>query len=118
MPAAAPCTPATTGLGISRIPMMIGWYRCVSLPYTSGTPPSVRSARFSRRSAPLENALPAPVTSTARTPGSSPTARNAASRSTENWVFHAFRDSGRFSSIFAAPPRRYRLTVSYFWASS
>ena len=59
MPAAAPCTPATTGLGISRIPVMIGWYCRVSLPYTSGGPSSVRSARFSRRSAPLENALPA-----------------------------------------------------------
>ncbi len=30
MPAAGPCTAATTGLGIRRMPVMIGWYSSVS----------------------------------------------------------------------------------------
>jgi hypothetical protein len=105
IPAAGPFTAARTGLGIRRMPVISGWYRSVSTRYTSIGSRSARSVT-SLRSAPLEKARPAPVTTTARTSGSSVTSRIAARRSRENWSLHAFIRSGRLSSIFAPGPRR------------
>ena len=83
IPAAGPLTAAMTGLGIRRMPVISGWYRSVRIWYTS-TVPSPPCSAASFRSAPLEKARPAPVTRTARTPGSSVTSRIAASKSREN----------------------------------
>ena len=113
IPAAGPLTPAMTGLGIRRMPVISGWYRSVRILYTSTVPPPASSAA-SFRSAPLEKARPAPVMRTARTSGFSVTSVIASSRSAENCRFHAFIRSGRFSSTFAPGPRRYRLMVSYW----
>ena len=113
IPAAGPLTPAMTGLGIRRMPVISGWYRSVRILYTStGPPPASSAASF--RSAPLEKARPAPVMRTARTSGFSVTSVIASRRSAENCRLHAFIRSGRFSSTFAPGPRRYRLTVSYW----
>ena len=57
-------TAATTGLGIRRMLVIIGWYRSVSTRYTSIGPFSACSA--ASRSAPVEKARPAPVMTTAR----------------------------------------------------
>ena len=85
MPTAGPLTAAITGLGISRIARMIGWYRSVKTMYTSGRPFGVVLPPLtSLRSAPEEKPRPAPVTITARTASSSPTPRTAASRSIPN----------------------------------
>src|SRR5262249_52870218 len=71
---------------------------------------SVRAER-SLRSAPDENARPAPVTTTTRTLSSSATSWTAASRSRPSWPFQALSASGRLSSMVAAAPSRRRLTV-------
>src|SRR4051812_50038347 len=67
---------------------------------------------MSRRSAPDENARPAPVRRTARTPGSSAASRRAASRSSPSRRFQLFSDSGRSRTIVAAAPSRRTETVS------
>src|SRR6185437_10320446 len=117
IPAAGPLTPAMTGLGIRRMPVISGWYRSVRILYTSTVPPPASSV-VSFRSAPLEKARPAPVMRIARTSGFSVTSVIASHRSAENCRLHAFIRSGRFSSTFAPGPRRYRLTVSYWRYSS
>src|SRR5829696_4775262 len=63
-----------------------------------------------RRSAPEENARPAPVRTTARTSSSSAAACTAASRSAPSCSSHAFSASGRSSAIRATPPSRRTLT--------
>src|SRR4051812_50172631 len=50
---------------------------------------------------------------TARTPSSSATPVTAARRSCPSCAFHAFSVSGRLSSMVAAAPSRWTLTVSY-----
>src|SRR5690242_12625041 len=67
---------------------------------------------MSRRSAPEEKPRPAPVTHTARTASSAATSSIAASRSSPNCLFQAFMVCGRFSSMVAAAPRRWMVTVS------
>ena len=107
IPAAGPLTAATTGLGIRRMPVISGWYRSVRIVYTSGEPsPAPAWSADSFRSAPLEKARPAPVMSTARTPGSPVTTRIASFRSAANCAFQAFSRSGRLSSTLAPAPRR------------
>ena len=46
IPAAGPLTAAMTGLGICRMPVMIGWYRSVSRWYTSISPPPALLGRL------------------------------------------------------------------------
>jgi hypothetical protein len=57
------------------------------------------------RSAPEENARPAPVIVTARTSGSPLAASTTALSSSPNRVFQAFIASGRSSVMRSSPPR-------------
>src|SRR3954447_5078722 len=81
---------------------------------TSGWPSGVGS-KPALRSAPEENARPAPVMVTERTAGSVVASSTAARRSRPNWVSHAFIVSGRLSSMRSSAPLeapRRRVTVS------
>ena len=102
-----------TGFCISRIVVTIGWYQRVSISSVSRTPPLAAAfAAPSFRSAPEQNALPAPVSMTARTASSLATSRSTSSRSLDRELDQAFIRSGRFSTILAAAPVRYKSTVS------
>src|SRR5262245_40064098 len=109
-PNAAPFTAAITGLGPCRI-----WRR---IP-TNGLPRDVSpiAPRF-LRSAPAQNAGPSPVSTTARTAGSSIAAVIRAPRSATSAALSALRVCGDASVIHAADPRRsYRVTSSAMAAS-
>ena len=91
----------------------IGWYQVDEGGLgVEGPPLAAALAMPSLRSAPEQNARPAPVSMTARTPSSAATARSALSRSAERALDQAFIRSGRFSSIFTARPARWTFTVS------
>ena len=68
-----------------------------------GRAPPSASARCSRRSAPDENARPAPVIITARTSSSTCTSASASRRASPSSSFHEFRVSGRLRVTVAAP---------------
>ena len=85
----------------------IGWYQVTRADSVSIRPlASLAAARPSLRSAPEQNARPAPVSMTARTSSSAATSRSTVSRSDESSLDQAFSRSGRFSSIFTAPGAR------------
>ena len=106
-PAAGPFTAVTTGLGISRMRVTIGWYQVTRADLVSTCPSaSLAADRPSLRSAPEQNARPAPVSMTARTWSSAATSVSTLSRSAESSLDQAFSRSGRFSSIFTAPGAR------------
>jgi hypothetical protein len=91
----------------------IGWYQRVKIPsVSSAPPPSAALSAPSFRSAPEQNALPAPVSMTARTASSPARSPRAASRSLDSALDQAFIRSGRFSTILAAAPDRYNSIVS------
>ena len=96
---AGPCTAATVGFSRCQKAMQASKSRC-STGRQASTPCGGSSA-WALRSKPLENALPAPVSTTAWT-ASSPAARAAAALSSSNisWSM-ALSRSGRFSVISA-----------------
>src|SRR5439155_564116 len=61
------------------------------------------AARDPERSAPVQKALPAPVSTTARTSGSSPARASASRNAWRISAFIAFRASGRLRTIHATP---------------
>ena len=95
-----------TGLGIVRRPVMIGWKCSCSAVWMSGIPSSAGS-KPDLRSAPEQNAFPAPVRMTARTRvvggGLLDAPRSSSSRARCSTAFIA---SGRFSVIVVTAPRR------------
>jgi hypothetical protein len=70
------------------------------------------SSKPALRSAPEENARPAPVIDTARTSSSVLACSTTLRSSSPNCVFQAFIVSGRFSVIRSSPPRRSTSRVS------
>ena len=102
-PTAAPLTAAITGLVQSKT-RSVSWP-----PLSSGTesdPPRVRQSNVSpprSRSAPAQNARPAPVTITARTASSSSARSNASISSRAIVSVQAFMRSGRLRVIVRMP---------------
>src|SRR4029453_2548261 len=90
----------------------------VSMRCRSGRPSGVAPLGSDRRSAPEENARPAPASSTARTSSSCAAASSDGRRSLPSCSSQAFSASGRLSSILATPPARATFTVSSSRTSS
>src|SRR4051794_4716224 len=105
MPTAGPLIAAIAGFGMVRSPSMIGWKRSSRARLIAGRPSSSGS-KPALRSAPLQNARPLPVSTTARV-SSSPAACWTASRnSSPRSLSTAFIASGRLSVSVVTPPRR------------
>src|SRR5690606_18279268 len=106
-PAATPFTPATTGFSRAAMARTTGWYE------RSRMPPMSPSTFVEPRSAPAQKPRPAPVISTARTPGSAAgplrTSASSASSSKES----ALSTSGRSRVTRSAPPRSARVRFRY-----
>src|SRR3990170_2055516 len=108
-PAATPLTAERTGLGTRRRDAMKACSRTVSsrkFPGASAPKDPIRAT-----SPPAENALPLPVRTMQRTPGSSPRAETASSSSVPISRSYAFIRSGRFILIVATPPCSSTITV-------
>jgi hypothetical protein len=84
-------TAATTGFGSSSKALIARWTSAT----IASAPAGSAAAANSPTSRPEENALPAPVTSTARTAGSAAALAAAASSSPNIWRSIAFSFSGR-----------------------
>src|SRR5260221_8915291 len=103
MPTPTPFTAAISGLSKAQSAAMKPGKPCS---------PSVGAVVISPRSWPAENASPAPVTTMARTPGSSSSSRSVSRPSSHICWLKAFRCFGRFQVTTATPPSRSTSTVS------
>ncbi|MFT3776103.1 MAG: hypothetical protein QM820_62970 [Minicystis sp.] len=91
-------------MGAPVMARMIRWYWSITLssPSKAAMPCDIAALR----SAPAQNAPPAPVSTTARTAGSSATAVSPAPRAASSEGSSALRDLGRLSVSTATPPSR------------
>ena len=104
-PRAKPLMAAITGTPRASMASHMPWPRAANSRAASTSIPAMRAM-----SAPAENARPAPVSTTARTPGSAATSSSAARRSPINSGEKAFRASWRSSTSTCTAPRRSRTT--------
>ncbi len=110
MPTAGPLTLAITGFGTvahAREQRVVG---VAQLPEHVGLAVAPSSAP-PLRSAPEENAGPAPVKTITRTSGSASARSSAASMSSPSLRVHAFSASGRLSTTVATPASVWSFTV-------
>jgi hypothetical protein len=80
--------------------------KCFSTVFSGAGSPLSRRATCSLRSCPTQNALPAPVRTTARTDGSAPASVRAPSSCSLRVTDREFIDAGRFSVIVVTAPAR------------
>src|SRR6266849_3634551 len=101
-PAAGPLTAATIGVSMVRM-RRINCAPARSKGSSSATRPLSRAARMAAKSPPAQNARPAPVNTTALTPGLAAARSIALARLAPNSTLSAFSLSGRFSVSVRTP---------------